>query len=155
MHRVIETSVIGTDDERRTVHGWLARRRMRSQLRRAREWTGTGVEDGTLVKVTGSVRAIDDRIALAPLSGRPCVYAWTEIRVVLVFVPPDPALRGTGWSAVAGRIVARERTGVPFSIEDRGRRVFVDPAGADAALVFDRVSRTVTRSSVHWSRATA
>jgi hypothetical protein len=60
----------------------------------------------------------------APLTGRPCFFYVVELELRV----------GSGW-----RLVARERTGSPFIIQDATGRAVVEPAEARLDIAFDVV----------------
>jgi len=91
---------------------------MRKQLRAAPRVKIGELPESQVCAAIGRTRPVElTEILEAPLTGRPCFYFVAEIEV----------RAGNRW-----RLLARERRGVPFVIQDPTGRAVIDP---DAALI--------------------
>jgi hypothetical protein len=115
------------------VNMWRAIRRARAYRRVYRLTTGVAMRtlaearDGELVRAAGVTHAIADRVLIAPLSQRPCLYYCVSVDEV-----SDGALRE----------LAAAQDGVTFSlVEDRAVAV-IDPTDATISATFDHGSES-------------
>ena len=113
------------------------RRRARKRMKEA-ESLSASTPDGTLVRVTGTVRKLDMHL-LAPTTGRPCVAF--SIRV---YEPSQHEPGGMGQSAPFDYVEL-----VPFAIENEELgRVVIDSQFADLLVPEHRAERL---SDQHWT----
>src|SRR5689334_7338613 len=116
--------------ERRTISQWFAARRLRRRFREVNQRAIGALPEDTFGRLSGTARAFEETLQ-APLSDRPCVY-W-EVEVL-----EDHGLMA---AVMAPRtLLAREKHGVPFILEEEGHRAVVDPTSAQISLAFDFTS---------------
>jgi hypothetical protein len=91
----------------------------------------------------GQVRALEGALLEAPLSGRPCVYYSVSIREMrgfdLLDVGAMAYLLGT---KSRGPVMVSQQDAIAFVLEDAGKQVVIDPAGARISVGFDHVTRS-------------
>ncbi len=110
---------------RRLLSQRLAHRRLRKRLREAPLWPLADLPEDTWARITGVARPLGGRVLEAPLSGRLCLYYSVAVEEV---------------RAGSITVLAGEQEGLPFVLEDRGRRAVIDPAHAQISTAFDHVT---------------
>jgi hypothetical protein len=102
---------------------WREDHKIRKLLHDAPTRALAEIEEGVFVRITGVVQPLHDKVLVAPLSGRRCVYYVLEVRKHLRMMS---SLR-----------VFEDDAKVPFILEANGNSVVVDPASALISAGFD------------------
>lgn len=102
---------------------WLSELRMRRQIRKAPRTELASVDENTLVRITGTVQPLENRLLEAPVSSRPCVYYSLTVT----------------WrrSFRLDILLGSENDRITFLLDDGTATAVIDPAHAQTSVVFD------------------
>jgi len=87
------------------------------------------VSENSVVRITGTVRPLENLVLTAPLSGRRCVYWSVDVTEVTGSQRHDQ-----------GRGIGGEQAEISFILDDNTAQAVIDPACAEVSVPFDHPS---------------